>query len=192
MTKERIKLRSMILTALFAAIIGILAQLTIPLPLVPITGQTLAIGLAATILGSKFGTLSVLLYLIIGSAGVPVFAEFSAGISKLIGPTGGFLIGFIPATFIMGFYLEKLGFSFKNAIIANIIGMIITLFFGTTWLKISAGLSWTAAFTSGFTPFLIVGVIKAVLASWIGILVRKRLIQARLLFTSNPNINQSV
>lgn len=90
MNKEQIKLRSMILTALFAAIIGIMAQLTIPLPLVPITGQTLAIGLAATILGSKYGTLSVLLYLVIGSAGVPVFAEFSAGISKLIGPTGDF------------------------------------------------------------------------------------------------------
>ncbi|WP_019155654.1 biotin transporter BioY [Robertmurraya massiliosenegalensis] len=192
MNKERLKLRSMIVTALFAAIIGILAQITIPLPLVPITGQTLAIGLAATILGAKYGTLSVLLYLIIGSAGVPVFAEFSAGISKLIGPTGGFLVGFIPAAFIMGIYMEKLGFTFKNAIIANIIGMIITLLFGTSWLKISAELSWTAAFTSGFTPFLIVGVMKAVLASWIGIVVRKRLIRAKLLFASNPDLNQSI
>lgn len=192
MTKHQLKLRSMILTAIFAAIIGIMAQMTIPLPLVPITGQTLAIGLAATILGSKFGTLSVVLYLIIGSAGVPVFAEFSAGISKLFGPTGGFLVGFIPAAFIMGLYLEKLGFTLKNAIIANIIGMIITLLFGTTWLKMSAELSWTAAFASGFTPFLIVGVMKSVLASWIGIIVRNRLVQAKLLFTSNSNLNQSI
>lgn len=191
MNKDQLKLRSMIVTALFAAIIGVMAQLTIPLPLVPITGQTLAIGLAATILGARYGTLSVLLYLIIGSAGVPVFAEFSGGISKLIGPTGGFLVGFIPATFVMGFFMEKLGFTLKNAIIANIIGMFITLLFGTSWLKISAELSWTAAFASGFTPFLIVGVIKAVLASWIGIIVRKRLVSANLLFSTNPNINQS-
>ena len=107
MTKDQIKLRSMIMIALFAAIIGVLAQVTIPLPLVPITGQTLAIGLAATILGSRNGTFAVILYLLIGSAGVPVFAEFSAGISKLFGPTGGFLVGFIPAAFIIGFYMEK-------------------------------------------------------------------------------------
>lgn len=181
MNKEQLKLRSMIITALFAAIIGILAQVTIPLPLVPITGQTLAIGLAATILGSRYGTLSVLLYLVIGSAGVPVFAEFSGGISKLVGPTGGFLVGFIPATFIMGWYMEKFSFTLRNAIIANTIGMLITLSFGTTWLKISADLSWTAAIAAGLTPFLIVGIIKAMLASWIGIIVRNRLVSAKLL-----------
>ncbi|MDQ0156678.1 biotin transporter BioY [Robertmurraya andreesenii] len=187
MNKEQIKLRSMIITALFAAIIGVMAQLTIPLPLIPITGQTLAIGLAATILGSRYGTISVLLYLAIGSAGVPVFAEFSAGISKLVGPTGGFLVGFIPAAFVIGFYMEKLGFTMINAIIANIIGMFITLSFGTIWLQISLDLTWTAAMASGFTPFLIVGVIKALLASWIGIIVRNRLISANLLFSSNLN-----
>lgn len=190
MSTQQLKLRSMIITALFAAIIGVLAQLTIPLPLVPITGQTLAIGLAATILGSRYGTLSVLLYLIIGSAGVPVFAEFSGGISKLIGPTGGFLVGFIPATFIIGFYMEKFGFTFKHAMIANTIGMIITLAFGTAWLKLSAELTWAQALAGGFTPFLIVGLIKAALASWIGITIRKRLVSAKLLFSVHTNAKQ--
>ena len=76
MTEFSFKLRMMIISALFAAIIGVLAQVTIPLPLVPITGQTLAIGLAATILGSRYGTLSVLLYLCMGAIGVPVFAQY--------------------------------------------------------------------------------------------------------------------
>lgn len=192
MTKEQIKLRTMIVTALFAAIIGVMAQITIPLPLIPITGQTLAIGLAATILGSRYGTAAVILYLIIGSAGVPVFAEFSGGISKLIGPTGGFLVGFIPATLIIGLYMEKFGFVYRNAVIANIIGMLITLAFGTAWLKISAQLSWTAALASGFTPFLIVGIIKAVLASWIGIILRNRLLSAKLLFSSKVDVKQSI
>jgi biotin transport system substrate-specific component len=173
----------MIVTALFAAIIGVMAQITIPLPLVPITGQTLAIGLAATILGSRYGTLSVILYLIIGSAGVPVFAEFSGGVSKLIGPTGGYLVGFLPAAFLIGWFMEKTAFNFKNAVIANSIGMLITLAFGTIWLKIAAELSWLAAFAGGFTPFIIVGFIKATLASWIGVLIRKRLTSARLLFS---------
>jgi len=182
-TNERLKLRMMIITALFAAIIGILAQITIPLPLVPITGQTLAIGLAATILGAKFGTISVLLYILIGAAGIPVFAEMSAGVSVIVGPTGGFLIGFIPTAYFIGWMLEKTAYTVKNAIIANIIGMFIALCFGTVWLKIVANLSWTAAFMSGFAPFIIVGIIKATLASWIGITVRHRLAKANLLYT---------
>ncbi|WP_075981704.1 biotin transporter BioY [Bacillus massilinigeriensis] len=191
MTKEKQKLRSMILTALFAAIIGVLAQITIPLPLVPITGQTLAIGLAATILGSRYGTLSAILYLIIGAIGVPVFAEFSAGISKIFGPTGGYLVGFIPATFLIGYYLEKTRFTLFHAFIANLIGMIVTLIFGTIWLKISAELTWTAAITGGFTPFVVVGIIKAALAAWLGIIIRKRLLSARLLFSTSSNMKQS-
>ena len=191
MTNEQLKLRSMIITALFAAIIGVMAQLTIPLPLVPITGQTLAIGLAATILGSRYGTISVLLYLVIGAAGVPIFAEFSGGISKLFGPTGGYLVGFIPASFLIGYYMEKTSYTFMNAMIANTIGMIITLIFGTTWLKIAAELSWAAAIASGLTPFVVVGLIKAALASWIGIVVRKRLVTAKLLFSLQTDVKQN-
>lgn len=191
MTSDRLKLRMMIITALFAAIIGILAQLTIPLPLVPITGQTLAIGLAAIILGSKFGTLSVLLYILIGAAGIPVFAEMSAGLSVLVGPTGGFLVGFIPTAFFIGWMLEKTSFTFKNAMIANTLGMFITLSFGTSWLKVAAELSWTAAFMSGFAPFIIVGLIKAALASWIGVTVRQRLAKANLLYSVQEPSNLS-
>lgn len=190
MNKQQQKLRMMIITALFAAIIGVLAQMTIPLPLVPITGQTLAIGLAATILGPRYGTISVLLYLFIGAVGVPVFAEFSGGISKLVGPTGGYLVGFVPAAFVIGWLLEKTSFTFLNAMIGNTIGMLITLIFGTVWLKLAMEMSWTAAFASGFAPFIIVGLIKAALASWIGIIVRKRLETAKLL-VSQSNLSKS-
>lgn len=180
---NRTKLQMMIVTALFAAIIGILAQVTIPLPLVPITGQTLAIGLAATILGSRYGALSSILYIVIGAVGIPVFAQMTAGLGVVFGPTGGFLVGFIPATYIIGLYLEKTSFTVKNAFIANVIGMFITLIFGTVWLKVIANLTWTAAFLGGFAPFFIVGLIKAFLAGWIGVLVRKRLQSANVLLT---------
>lgn len=180
MSHSSSKLSMMIVAALFAAIIGILAQVVIPLPLVPITGQTLAIGLAATILGAKYGTLSVLIYLCLGAVGVPVYAEMGSGIGSLVGPTGGFLFGFIPAAFIIGWYLEKTKFTFKQALVANIIGMFVTLFIGTAWLKVIADLTWTAAFLGGFAPFIIGGFIKAALASWIGIAVRQRLTSARI------------
>ncbi|MGM8366211.1 biotin transporter BioY [Virgibacillus sp. W0181] len=184
MSDSSLKLRMMIVTALFAAIIAVSAQLTIPLPLVPITGQTLAIGLAATILGSRHGTIAATLYLIIGAIGIPVFAQMSGGLGVIVGPTGGFLVGFIPTTFIIGYYLEKTSFTVFNAFIANIIGMFITLIFGTVWLKIIADLPWGAAIAGGFTPFIIGGLIKAFLAGWIGILVRNRLASANLLYAT--------
>jgi len=182
MTESNLKLRMMIVTALFAAIIGVLAQVTIPLPLVPITGQTLAIGLAATILGAKYGTISVLVYLGLGAVGIPVFAQMSGGLGSLFGPTGGFLFGFIPTAFIIGYYLEKTSFTVANAIIANVIGMFVALTFGTVWLKVIANLSWTGAIMGGFVPFILVGVIKAALAAWVGITVRDRLKSAHLLY----------
>lgn len=175
------RLKMLIVTALFATIIGIMAQITVPLPLVPITGQTLAIGLAATILGKKYGTLSVVIYIMLGIAGLPVFSGMSSGLGVVFGPTGGYIIGFLPATFIIGWILERFGFTVTSAIIANIIGMIITLSFGSVWLKFVAELSWMAALTSGVIPFIIVGIIKAVLAAIVGILVRNRLTSAKLL-----------
>jgi biotin transport system substrate-specific component len=88
--------------------------------------------------------------------------------------------------------LEKTSFSFKNAMIANTIGMLVTLAFGTAWLKIAADLTWTGAIAGGATPFIIVGLIKAALASWIGIIVRKRLQSANLLFPAKGTKNETV
>lgn len=171
-----------VVTAFSAAIIAVLAQISIPLPLgVPITGQTLAIGLIVTILGAKYGTLSVLLYILLGAVGLPVFSQFSCGLGILVGPTGGYIIGFLVQALLMGLYMDKLGTTYTHAVIANLFGMVVTLAFGTTWLKIVADLSWTAAFMGGVAPFLIVGVLKAIAAAWLGIMVRNRLETARLL-----------
>src|SRR5690625_757600 len=149
-TNSSTKLRMMIVTALFAAIIAVLAQVAIPMPLgVPITGQTLAIGLAATILGSRYGTLASILYMLMGAIGIPIFSQMTSGLGVIFGPTGGFIVGFIPTAFIIGLYLEKTKFTVLNGFIANIIGMFITLIVGTVWLKYAAALSWTGAFLGG-------------------------------------------
>ena len=192
MTKNQQKVKMMVIIALFAAIIAILAQVTVPLPLVPITGQTLAIGLAATILGARYGTMSVVVYLALGAIGLPVFAQLSGGMSIVFGPTGGYLVGFIPTAFIIGGYLEKISYHFSHALIANIIGMFITLFIGTAWLKVITGIAWSAAFIGGFVPFILVGLLKATIAAWIGTTVRKRLLAANLLTFSTPEIKPSL
>jgi len=170
-----------VLAAFGAAIIAVLAQVTIPLPLIPITGQTLAVGIIVTILGTRLGTLSVLLYILLGAAGLPVFSGMSGGLGILVGPTGGYIVGFLATAIIMGLYLDKCGITFTQAIIANIIGMIVTLAFGTVWLKIVADYTWTAAFMGGVAPFIVVGIVKAVLAAWIGVIVRRRLERAHLI-----------
>ncbi|SDN05826.1 biotin transport system substrate-specific component [Fictibacillus solisalsi] len=175
------RLRTTIICALFVAMTAILAQIEIPLPLVPISGQTLAVGITATILGSRFGALAMIGYMAVGAAGVPVFAEAKSGLSVIIGPTGGYIIGFIFAALITGLILEKTSFTLTNAMLANTAGMVITLLFGVIQLKFAVDLSWAKALAAGAYPFIVVGLIKAFLASWIGITVRSRLEKARLL-----------
>ncbi|WP_409369257.1 biotin transporter BioY [Lysinibacillus sp. 38-6] len=170
-----------VLAAFGAAIIAVLAQVTIPLPLIPITGQTLAVGLVVTILGTKLGTLSVLVYILLGTAGLPVFSGMSGGYGIIIGPTGGYIVGFLATAVLMGLYLDKFGITVVQAVIANLIGMVVTLAFGTAWLKVVGDLTWTAAFMGGAAPFIIVGILKAVLAAWLGVIVRRRLESAHLI-----------
>ena len=181
------KTKALILVAMCASIICLLAQVTIPLPLIPMTGQTLAIGIVATILGSKQSSITVFVYLILGLLGLPVFSQFTSGFGILFGPTGGYLLGFLPTAYLIGLWLEKTSYTYIQAFMANMIGMCITLIFGAVWLKLITELSWHEAFVTGIFPFLPVGIMKAFLAAWFGIAIRKRLNSARLL----PAQNQS-
>ena len=175
------KTKALILVAMCASIICLLAQVTIPLPLIPMTGQTLAIGIVATILGSRYSTITVIVYLMLGLIGLPVFSHFTGGLGILFGPTGGYLIGFIPTAFLIGLWLEKTSYTYVQAFMANMIGMCITLIFGAVWLKLITELSLHEAVATGIFPFLPVGIIKAFLAAWFGIAIRQRLNTARLL-----------
>ena len=171
----RLTLLQQIQAALFAIIIAGLSQLTIPLGLVPLTGQTFAIGLAVTFLGTRTGTMAILIYLLLGLIGLPVFAGFSSGIGVLFGPTGGYLVGFIFNGLVTGSLLSFKSNNYWWAIIANIAGALATLAFGTVWLKWSTGMDWSAAFSGGFVLFILPGIIKAVAAAVLGIFLRNRL-----------------
>ena len=177
----RSKIHSYSIIAFCSAIIAVLAQITIPLPLVPITGQSLAIGLIATILPLQLSMSAVTLYILIGALGIPVYANFTGGIGILFGPTGGFLFSFILTASFISYYLSKSTFTFFHCFIANIIGMLINLTLGSIWLKYYLDIDFKSAFVSGFVAFLLVGVIKAFLASWAGIQIKNRLQKAKLL-----------
>lgn len=181
MITSKSKLRAISLCGIFAAVTAVLAQIEVPLPIVPISGQTLAVGLTATIIGSRYGAITMTCYALLGGVGLPVFAGYKGGVQVLVGPTGGYIFGFIVTAFVTGFILEKTKHNITMAMVANTVGMIITLVFGAVQLKIVLDMTWNQALAAGVYPFIVVGLIKAYLASWLGINVRKRLIQANLI-----------
>ena len=145
---SKFSVRDICYAGLFAAVIAVMAQISIPMPLgVPMTMQTFAITLAAVVLGSKLSAIATLVYLLLGAVGVPVLANFSGGIDKFVGPTGGFLISFPIMAYIIG-----LGVEHRDA-------------HSTVSVAVSACV----------LPFIPTAIIKAVLACVLGLNIRKRI-----------------
>jgi biotin transport system substrate-specific component len=116
------------------------------------------------ILGSKIGMLSVLFYILEGFSGLPVFAGVGAGPAYLLGPTGGYLIGFIPGAFLTGYIVENFGeVKFYNSFIAALMGSAAIFVFGLSWLGIQT--SWTGILQIGFYPYLPGAMIKIAVTS---------------------------
>lgn len=171
----KLTLREQLLAAIFAGIIAVLSQITIPLGLVPLSLQTFIVGLTVTLLGRKTGTWAIVIYLLLGLIGLPVYAGAGSGIGALLGPTGGYLIGFLFTGLVLGTLLEKVPTTYFWVIFANLIGFVVTLLFGSIWLKYAADLTWVAAFTGGFASFLLPEIIKAVASGLLGVFLLRRL-----------------
>jgi len=168
--------RDAALILLGAALVAGFAQITIHLPFVPLTGQTLAVLLVGASLGWRRGALALLTYVAGGAAGLPIYAEHKAGLVVLAGPTGGYLIGFIVAAAIVGFLAER-GWDRTPMLttMAMIIGNVVIYAFGAGWLAyyfathlaklfptVSAALQ--GAYTIGVQPFLLGDAIKIAIA----------------------------
>ena len=168
--------KNMCYVGLFTAVIAIMAQISIPMPLgVPMTMQTFAITLAAIILGAKLSTISTLIYILLGAIGLPVLAGFSGGISKFVGPTGGFLISFPIMAFIIGYAVDHRS-AFKGAFVIGLIaGTVVNYIVGIAMFCILTQSSVAVGFTACVLPFIPTAIIKAILAALIGFPIRKRL-----------------
>ena len=147
-------------------LLALLARLSIPVPFspVPITGQTLGVLLLGGFLGSRLATITVLTYLFEGAIGLPVFAGGSLGLLYLLGPTGGYLIGFVPAAYFVGYLSEK-GWNAKigGSFLVMTLGTAVIFLFGVSWLAITAGIA--NAITIGLIPYLYGAVLKISIAS---------------------------
>lgn len=152
------------LCALFAALTAICSQLMISLPsLVPINMATLSIFICACLLGSKYGALSQFVYVLIGLIGVPVFSGFRAGPATLFGPTGGYIIGYIAAAFVIGFSIERKPSKYMLPF-AMIIGLALCYAIGTVWYMFSMQIELLPAIMSCVVPFLFGDAIKIAVA----------------------------
>ena len=148
-------------------VIALSAQVAIQLPFspVPITGQTMAVLLVGALLGSRRGALAVLAYIAQGLAGLPVFAGGAAGLARLFGPTGGYLVGFVAAAFLVGWLAER-GWDrrFGTTLAAMTLGNLVIYGVGALWLAVFVG-GLSRAWSLGVVPFLPGDAIKIVLAA---------------------------
>ena len=167
---QKIRTKQMVLIALMTAVTCVLGPLSIPLPFspVPISLTNFAIFLAIFVLGMKSGTISFIIYLLLGAIGVPVFSSFRGGLQVLAGPTGGYLIGFIFLALIMGFALDHFVRKLVPTFIGMIIGMAVCYAFGTVWLAKLLSLSFKEGLMMGVIPYLAGDAAKIIIAAIVG------------------------
>jgi biotin transport system substrate-specific component len=169
-----------VIVGVMAAVTCILGPLAIPIGVVPISFTNLAIFLGLYTLGMKKGTLSYIIYMLIGLFGVPVFSSFTAGPAKILGPTGGYLIGFIFMALVAGFFIDKFFSRWYLCFTGMVLGAVVCYAFGTAWLSYQAKMSLGAALAAGVIPFIPGDLIKIMIAAHIGPKIRKQLMKARL------------
>ena len=174
-TKAKLTVRDMAYIAMFAVIMAVCSWISVPY-VVPFTLQTFGVFLAVGVLGGKRGTLAVLIYILLGCVGLPVFAGFSGGIGVILGSTGGYIVGFLFTALVM-WALEKMpGNRTVVSILSMVLGLIVCYAFGTLWFMLvyaratgPVGL-WTALGWCVF-PYIIPDLVKIALA----LVLQKRL-----------------
>lgn len=158
------------LTALFAAILAAASWISVPLPFtpIPVNLATLAVTLTGALLGWRYGSLSVIIYILLGACGVPVFAGFTGGLGHIAGPTGGYIIGYITSAFISGlivelFYNRKSSAESESSVrsrnilavaAASVLGTASCYTIGTIWFMILTGSSLYSSLAMCVVPFI--------------------------------------
>ncbi len=191
--KTAIDTRRLTLCAVMAAVMCVLAPISVPIGPISITGGTLAIYLAACLLGGRWGAVTTLVYLLLGFVGLPVFSNYMGGAERLLGPTGGYLVGYLPMALIAGGAVELTLARFREegragtapALFLQFLGMVLATAvlyaFGTAWYCVQAGVGLEKALAACVFPFIPFDLVKMAIALLVGVPVRRGLERARLL-----------
>lgn len=157
--------KKLTLAGVMAALLCVSAPWAIQIGPVPITLATLAIYLIGAVAGEKYGTVSVMIYILLGMVGLPVFSGFAGGFSRIAGVTGGYIIGYIPCVYICGLIIRRAKGRFVAYPIAMVMGTVALYLLGTLWYIIQTGNTFISALVVCVVPFLPGDIIKIILAS---------------------------
>ena len=166
----RLKPRDVTVSAVFSVLTALGAWVSIPLPItpVPVTLQVFFVLLSGAVLGERLGALAQIIYLLLGLIGLPVFAGGESGPAVLVGPTGGYLVGFVAAAYMTGRLAKgSRGTSFIRMLMASVCGLIPIYLLGAIGLWVWLRSSLSALLVIGVIPFLPVDAIKAIIAGYI-------------------------
>lgn len=171
----------MVLTAVMTALMCVLGPISLPIGPVPVSLTNFVIYITLYVLGTRLGTIAYCLYLLIGLVGVPVFSGWEGGPAKLFGPTGGYLLGFIPMAIVAGLVIDRYAKKYVLCVIAMFGATWICYITGTAWLAFSAHMTWSAAFAAGVIPFVIEDTCKMVISAIVGPILQSALNKAGVL-----------
>ncbi len=150
----------LVFCALFAALTAVMSQFSIPIGPVPINLATLSVFIAGAVLGAKYGALSQLVYVLLGAVGLPVFSNFSGGVGVIVGPTGGYILGYIAAAWLVGLLSEHFGGNVLVLVISMVAGLLLCYLMGTVWFITVTKKDVWVSLTLCVFPFLIGDAVK--------------------------------
>ncbi len=153
------------MAALFSALLSVSAYIALPVGSVPFTLQVYVVLLAGMVLGPRLGALSVVAYLLLGLA-APVYSGGTSGLGVLLGPTGGYLFGFIAAVVVTGLIAGSPDAGLPRLLTAGLVGLAPIYVLGAAWLALQLRLTPGAAVTSGVAPFIWVDIVKSIAAAF--------------------------
>lgn len=176
---NRKRLTNLILCALFAAIISVFSVMTIPIGVVPVSMSVFAIMLTGMLLNWRMAAVSAAVYVLLGLIGVPVFSGFRGGLSVLVGPTGGFILSYVPMAAIISLISSR---KIKNKIVGvflhisgAIVGLVLCYLLGTTQFTMVTGSSFINALAICVYPFIVFDLAKTAIAVIVAISVKRAL-----------------
>lgn len=172
------KVRFLTTAAFFTAIISIISPFSISLGSVPVSLATFAVFLSASVGGARCGAASVLCYLMLGVLGVPVFAGFSSGLERIVSPTGGYLVGYIPATAVIGVLANiKTRHHVGLSLFGMILGNLAVYTVGTLWFSLFSGTSVSECVAVCVLPFVFGDILKTALAYSLSEIIKRRILR---------------
>ena len=177
-SRARVQVYPLAMTAVMAAVMAVVAPFSVAIGPIPLSFCTLVVYLSAYLLGWKRATLATLVYILLGAVGMPVFSGFSAGVGVLAGPTGGYLVGYLPLAMLSGLAVARFPRRRGLQLAGMLLATAVLYALGTAWYCVQSGVAVAPALAACVIPFLPGDLIKMLAVLSVGPVLRDRLSRA--------------